>query len=121
MKHVDLGFTQLEIHDRYGIVRTNEGVDVGLAQHHQLRDAIEREIDGPYGLIFDWVHSYSVSPEVVEAIAGNPRIACCAVVAYRDATVKSLAGAAETINKPGLFCRDLVEAQQWVCDTLDGA
>lgn len=118
MKHVDLGFTKLEIHDCYGIVRTNEGVDISLADHKQVRDAVEQEIDGPYGLIFDWVNSYSVNPEVVEAIRDNPRIACCAVVAYRDATVTSLTDAKDIINKPGTFFNNLADAQQWVHDTL---
>lgn len=108
MKHVDLGFTQLEIHDHYGIVRTDEGVDISLDNHKQVREAIEQEIDGPYGIIFDMVNSYSVNPEVIESIRENPRIACAAVVAYRDATRKSLAGAAETINKPGKFFDNLL-------------
>ncbi len=118
MKTVDLNFTNLEIYDCYAIVRTNEGADVILAEHKRMREAVEQEIDGPYGLIFDWVNSYSVNPEVIEAIRANLRIACYAVVAYRDSTVKSLAGAAEVIGKPGTFCNNLDEAQQWVRETL---
>lgn len=118
MKQVDLGFTKLEIHKHYGIVRTREGTDVSLADHERMREVVEQEIDGPYGLIFDWVNSYSVNPEVIEAIRTNPRIVCYAVVAYRESTVKSLAGAAEIVDKPGTFCSNLTEAQQWVSDTL---
>ncbi|MEE8388288.1 MAG: hypothetical protein V3R65_06925 [Acidiferrobacterales bacterium] len=118
MKTVDLNFTKLEIHDCYSIVRTCEGVDVNLADHERMREAVEREIDGPYGLIFDWVNSYSVNPEVIEAIRINPRIACYAVVVYRDSTATSLASAAEAIGKPGTFCSNLNEAQQWVRETL---
>jgi len=119
MKHVDLDFTKLEIHDHYCIVRTGQGVDVSLANHVQMRDTVEREINGPYGLIFDWVNSYSVNPEVIEAIRDNPRIACCAVVAYRDVTIKSLTGAVDIINKPGNFFSNLDDARQWVRDTLN--
>lgn len=119
MKQVDLGFTYLEIYDCYAVIRTQEGVDVGLAHHVQMCDAVEREINGPYGLIFDWVNSYSVNPEVFEAMRTNPRIACYAVVSYRDSTITSLAGAAETIGKPGTFCDTLDEAQHWVRNTLN--
>ena len=66
----------------------------------------------------DWVNSYSVNPDVIEAIRDNPRIACCAVVAYREATVTSLADAKDVVNKPSIFCNNLNDAQQWVRDTL---
>ncbi len=118
MKAVDLNFTKLEIHDCYSIVRTSEGVDVSLADHQRMREAVEQEIDGPYGLIFDWINSYSVNPEVIEAIRTNPRIACYAVVVYRESTATSVAGAAEVIGKPGTFCSNLKEAQHWVRETL---
>ena len=44
MKQVDLGFTFLEIYNRYAIVRTNEGMDVTLDNHLQMKDVVEREI-----------------------------------------------------------------------------
>lgn len=119
MKKVDLGFTLLEIHDQYAVIRTQEGMDVTLDNHVQMRDVVEREIDGNYGLIFDWLNSYSVNPEVIEAIRSNDRIACYAVVSYRDSTIVSLAGAAEAIGKPGTFCNSLDEAQQWMQATLN--
>lgn len=119
MKQVDLGFTAVEIYDCFAVIRTREGTDVSLANHVEMRDAVEREIVGSYGLIFDWINSYSVNPEVFEAIRTNPRIACYAVVSYRDSTVTSLAGAAETIGKPGTFCDTLGEAQHWVRNTMN--
>jgi hypothetical protein len=117
MKQVDLGFTQLEIHDYYSIVRIGEGVDMTLANHEQILSEVEHEIDGPYGLIYDWINSCSVKADVIEAIRQNMRITCCVVIAYRDATVKSLAVAAEIINKPGTFCRSLDDARQWLRHT----
>ncbi len=118
MKQVDLGFTLLEIYDKYVIIRTNEGMDVTLDNHLQMRDVVEREIDGDYGLIFNWLNSYSVNPEVIEAIRTNDRIVCYAVVSYRPSTITSLAGAAEEIGKPGTFCSSLDEAQLWMRETL---
>ena len=119
MKRIDLGFAELEIHDRYVVGRTREGVEVDPAAHGKVLEEVRKYITPPFGFIVDEVNSYSIACGVLELIRNDPEIACCAAVIYRKITEVVLAPASRFVKKPYGFFDSLQEAEAWVLGILD--
>lgn len=117
-KRIDLGFTELEIYDRFFVGRTRRGVEIDMEKHQLVMDIITREIPAPFGMILDEVNPYSVDFEVMLSLRNDPRAICGAVVTYRFVTLKSLAVPASLVKKPMKFCKTLEEAREWVAEKL---
>lgn len=119
LKSIDLGFAQLEIHDRYVVGRTREGMEIDPAAHGRVLDVVRKYIAPPFGFIVDEVNSYSVAWGVLEQIRNDPDIACCAAVIYRKITKVVLTPAGLFVKKPYGFFDSLPEAEAWVIGILD--
>ena len=119
LKRIDLGFSQLEIHDRYVVGRTQEGVEVDPAAHSRALEEVRKYIAPPFGIIIDEVNSYSIACGVLEQIRNDPDIACCAAVIYRKITEVVLTPAGRFVKKPYGFFDSLPEAEAWVLSILD--
>lgn len=119
MKRVALDFTDLQIYPSFIVGRTHEGICVDLEKHQKVLDVVASEIDGPYGFIIDEVNDYSVSFEVMLHMKKDPSIACGAIVAYRNRTLKALACAVDFIGKPTKVFKNLEDAKAWVGCYMD--
>lgn len=113
-KHIDLGFTQLEVHDNFVISRTEEGETLTLAKHEQMMTAIHPYLDGRFYLILDEVFSYAIDLDVLFSLRDNQTVSAICIVAYRDSTRLVLESTRDIINKPVFFFESLETATLFV-------
>jgi len=113
-KNIDLGFTQLEIHDNFVISRTAADETLTLAKHEQVITTVQPYVDGRFYLILDEVFSYAIDLDVLFALRDNQAIAAICIVAYRDSTRLVLNSARDIIKKPVYFFESLEEATLFV-------
>lgn len=114
MEQINLGFTELEIHDNYVIGRTAEGETMTLAKHEQAMAAVRSRIDGRFTLVLDDVNSYSIDLDVMFAVRDDHAISAICVIAYRDSTRLVLKSAREIVKKPVFFFESLEAATLFV-------
>lgn len=114
MEQIDLGFTELEIHNGYVVARTSEGETMTLAKHEQALANVRSRIDSRFTLVLDEVNSYSIDLDVLFALRDNHVINAICIVAYRNSTRLVLKSAKEIVKKPVFFFESLEAASMFV-------
>lgn len=79
------------IDERIVYMRMKEGVNVTLEGARSSHTQIAKQMPGPYGLLVDRVHDYSVAPvEIYEFLNTIDNLKAIANVVYRDSTQSAL-------------------------------
>lgn len=111
---VDLGFTRLEIGDRYVIARTAHGMDIGIDEHEKAMSIIAEHTEFPFALVLDEVNSYSVKLETMMKLRDETRIDKFAVICYRPSTRIAHSFGSKIVRRPVTFFNSREQARDWL-------
>ena len=118
MQIIELPFTTLEIHDKYFIGKTKEGVNLCINDHIKVLDTVNQYLTPPYAMILDEINSYSIEFSVLMHVRNDVNISCIGVVHYRLATKIALTVGQLMIEKPVYFSGKKNNVTDWIKEQI---
>jgi len=110
IERIDLGFTELEIHENFVISRASEGETLTKAKFDRVLETVRPHFNGRVYLVFDEINAYAFDLDVLFALRDDQIISAICIVAYRSSTRLVLKSAKEIIKKPVFFFDNLEAA-----------
>lgn len=120
MHQIDLGFTEIDIHNGFAIGRTKAGHHISIDNHLSVKKSINEHLQPPYGIIIDQKNDYSIDFKTLMHVRSDCDICCIGIVYHRFLTRIALEASAKMMNKPVYFANNAEEVMQWMKDQVDG-
>jgi hypothetical protein len=106
--------------DSIGIIESPEGINIDSNMAHAAINLMESTFQGNYGFISNNIHPYSIDVEVYKIFSQSQRLACVAIVSYKQTSNKIyLSYEKMVIEKPNNLFHGLAEAITWAKSFLE--